>query len=288
MILTFGGKQIGQMDTNFFQHIKPLLNYWGLDWNENYHEIEPAMYGQCFVISGLEQRDLDRVKEFLKHTDVIIEENPSGMSTTASISVSFVADQPVPIIIQTENSKLLYITPAKNTENAVQNMIHKSILCKRKANHYSFSFRWREKEYIPEWISYLILQIGLSKTFSSLASLSIGEYQTGINHILRSINPMLADLQCEKETKKMKKPKMEPEFKVPDTFIAPQQHIPVRSRPATVTRNKNLHNGPAISPFKSVQTPESTINPFKQKNSKTSTAINPFQPNTYTTRRSKE
>ncbi|MDM5337882.1 hypothetical protein QUF84_11695 [Fictibacillus enclensis] len=288
MILTFEGKQIGQVDTNFFQHIKPLLNYWGLQWNENYDEIEPALYGQCYVISGLEQGDLESVKKLLKHTDVTIEENPSGVNITATISVSFVADQPVPIIVQTENSKLLYITPAENTGNAVQNIIHKNILCKRKSNHYSFSFRWREKEYIPEWISYLILQIGLSKTFSSLASISFGEFQTGINHILRSINPMLADLQCERETKKMKNPKIEPELKVPDTFIAPQQLIPVRSSPATVSRNKNLHNGPAINPFKNIQIPESTINPFKQKQGKTSTAINPFQPNTYTTRSSKE
>lgn len=86
----------------------------------------------------------------------------------------------------------------------------------------------------------------------------------------------------------MKNPKIEPELKVPDTFIAPQQLIPVRSSPATVSRNKNLHNGPAINPFKNIQIPESTINPFKQKQGKTSTAINPFQPNTYTTRSSKE
>ncbi|MGG1573366.1 hypothetical protein [Fictibacillus sp. NRS-1165] len=284
MILKFDGKQIGQMDINFFHHIVPLLKYWGLNWNENYHEIDPAMYGMQFEINGFDQNQLGTVKQLLHHTDVTIDERIYG-DKTATITVDCTSDQPVPIIIQTKNSNPLYITPSEKGEQAVQNLIHKSIICKRKADHYSFSFRWREKESIPEWVVYLILQIGISHQFSSLASISTGEYQTVVSHILKSINPMFAELQFLKHKEIEESSTAGTKWRVPDTFNAPKKLIPVRSKPAAVARNS--HNAPAISPFKSAQTPASTINPFKEKQAKSS-KINPFQPNTYTTKHSKE
>ncbi|MDN4523613.1 hypothetical protein [Fictibacillus fluitans] len=289
MNLTFKQKKIGQMDSNFFHHIQPLLSYWGLQWNKDDNQIEPGMRDQSFAITGIEPEVMDRVKSFLRHTGAVIENGPAA-SARIRISVSTAADQPVPIAVETTGAKLLYITPSLNKPGDVQHCIHQSIVCKRKADFYVFSFRYIETKQMAEWISYLLIQIGLSSQFSSLASISQSEYQTAVGNILKPINPVFASLQIV-HTPSLVKEDPKEEITIPDLIQQPQPKpfSPVPSiKPVPAVRRRNPQSGPPINPFKPVHAPPSTINPFRTKQKKTSAIINPFQPKTHTSHRPKE
>lgn len=294
MILTFNQKRIGQMDRNFFLHIEPLLSYWGLKWSENERQIVGAMAHHSVSITGLERGDLQQVKTLLHHTGISISERAGESSKMMEIHV--VEDQPVPIIIQTDRGDTFYITPISKLTHSVQRDIHKSILCKKKRTSYSISFRKKDRKHVIEWTSYLIIQIFLAEHFSSLASLSQTEFQTGISHILRPVNPDFARLQLTNA------PDTDDHSILPDLSSLPAPDIPKpdkklsqKMKPQLQTvrspvtkRVRPIAGGPPIDPFKSNRHSESVFNPFKQKQKNSSAVINPFQQKTYTSRKNKE
>ncbi|MDN4073653.1 hypothetical protein [Fictibacillus terranigra] len=291
MILYHKKQSMGHIDRETFRTIQPLLAYWGLAWNENENLIDQALKGQSFSIAGLADEEFHEVKKFLAHTGAELN-STKGLKQISHIKVSFIDDQPVPIVVQTEGKDLLFITPRTEPGLPVQAAIHRNIVCKRRNKSYFFSFRSKEKKNAPEWISYLLIQIALSDQFAPLTSVSLSDYKLGIKKILLPINPYFASIQSTDTIHEVKQETMWPAFPPESLINSKHSKQPKKTESQQTVKTYEKHSpitdNTPINPFRTNKLPTETINPFKEKNKKYTSVINPFQQTTYTIPEEKE
>ncbi|WP_040340615.1 hypothetical protein [Fictibacillus macauensis] len=264
MIVTFEEKEIGSFDDSLLALLSPLFPYWGLRYDQQKQRLLPDLAGCSFYLSGLPSKQREEVKRYLHHTGVNLQ--PSRDHPLAiSFDIRFVKDQIEECFIETESGEQTHIT--LQTKPTLSSRLHSFLHYRGNRENCRLFFREDALPKAAEWISYVMIQMGVGHRLRPLpSSLTIDHIKTAIDQMLHKINPTLAMLQAARFPEEQE-----------------QQLIPTGYKPAISASTETK-----INPFKSLTSHTSSIQPFKQNTKPASTVIKPFPTSTRTRRKDQE
>ncbi|WP_144701073.1 hypothetical protein [Fictibacillus phosphorivorans] len=311
----YQNQKVCELSTIEYEALSLLLPYWGLQISDDGGTISGALSTFMFGIQGLSQQKVKELDQLLKHTGISITTD-DYIKCDQRFYVDFHSGHPMPLALNTPEKQLYYLNPSPSFRLPVQSGIHKGITLKRKDGPLFLAVQPTFDNQITEWISYLVIQTFLRFQFESLSSVSEATFFTCANKVLSKINSNFAAVQIpllQQEESIIEQ--TEPPTKLPlnkkeeDNFFEGTEKPPVKYQldnkpkvtvvpqirpfsasgslitnhvPKPYDKEQSLYrDAKPISPFKSNNVREKTIQPFNTNPSDPykKSVIRPFHTN---------
>ncbi|WP_347550633.1 hypothetical protein ABFG93_03320 [Pseudalkalibacillus hwajinpoensis] len=261
----WGHTKITTISEDEINDLQTLLPYWGMLLDTNKREIINGLTNCSVSINGIESHVYRKLQTSLQHTGVNISSNQEKKSANIDISVCVEETLTYPISLTLMNMTYNLRTVTKEYVD-LNKIIHQGIWFPRKGSPIVVRIHPKEEQNTVKWLSYLIIQAFLRKSFEPLGGISLSVYRKIVTTVLSSINQDFSQFQNIKKNSASDWPET-------PNVPAYLQHHSLQS----TTSNQKKHS---IQPFhkKKINKEESPFNPFKfQDKSQKTSIINPFQ-----------
>ena len=251
------------MTSEEIKALRRLLPYWGLSSHSDQQEIVPGLPDAKVVVKGMDNSSFDHLIKTLHHTGVSLSKANEANSTDVEFSVQYEESLTYPISITLLN--MTYNLRPSTKYHDLMYVIHQRIWLPTEGSPIKIRIHPNENQNTVPWLSYLIIQTFLRKTFQPLDEIPLSIYRKLVNGALSTINLTFAQHQKTKQafTKEW-----------PDVPKVPSHLNDQVTKTAYQTEGNAFH-----PPFQKQENKEiTTFDPFKfHSKSKKSKIINPFQ-----------